>query len=94
MLFLSPAAVADLGEVYRYGADNWGAARANLYLSRIKDQIWNLKTHPEIGSERPDLGPLLKSIPVGRHVIFYRYNRASLEVVRILHSRQDPSQQF
>lgn len=94
MLFLSPATIADLGEIYRYGAANWGTAQANQYLRRIKDQIWTLETHPELGSERPDLGPLLRSLPAGSHVIFYRFNGSSIEIVRILQGRQDPSQQF
>ena len=90
MLVISPRAAEDLADIYRYGTQHWGEGQAAHYLDMIKDQIWTLTRHPEIGAQRDNLLSHVRSLPTRSHIIFYRYSKATVEVIRILQSRQDP----
>lgn len=89
-LVISPIARDDLRKIYQYGSLNWGISRAASYLDCLKKQFWSLTEHPEMGIERDELLPALRSLAIGSHVVFYRKQSRQVEVVRVLHSRQDP----
>jgi len=89
-LIISPAARNDLQKIYQYGSLNWGNSRATNYLDNLKEQLWSLTKHPKMGIKRDDLIPGVRSLAVDRHVVFYRSQKQQLEVIRVLHGRQDP----
>lgn len=88
-LVLSPAARDDLRAIHQYGSRQWGKSRSDEYMSSIKDKLWLLLEQPETGKARPELSPDVRSVSVVSHVIFYRVQREELQVIRILHGRQD-----
>lgn len=88
-LRISPAAKMDLVAIHRYGAFAWGQARSDDYLQHLKDQFWQLTQSPRLGVERNDVLPGMRSLRVSSHVVFYRITDDCIEVVRVLHSRQD-----
>ena len=89
-LVIAPVAKADLKEIYQYGLRQWGQAQSNSYLENLKDHFWSLTDHPLIGTERPELLPGVRSLPVEGYTLFYRVTTDSVEIIRILHGRQDP----
>ncbi|WP_151669693.1 type II toxin-antitoxin system RelE/ParE family toxin [Nitrincola schmidtii] len=89
-LVISPAAKSDLKQIYEFGLQQWGTNQANSYLEGIKEKLWSLIEHPRIGIERFDLMVDIRSVPVNRHSIFYRIKAKDIEIIRILHGRQDP----
>lgn len=89
-LAISPAAKSDLTNIYRYGLTAWGAAQSFSYLSKLKSEIWRLVDYPMMGVDRSRLLPNLRSLPVGSHILFHRFERHSVQLVRVLHGRQDP----
>jgi len=89
-LVISPEARDDLKRIFEYSYSRWGQAKSADYLDDLKGHIWTLTEHPFIGSERSELLPDLRSIPVSSHVIIYRVKSLNVEIVRILHGRQDP----
>lgn len=89
-LVIAPAARDDLTDIYQYGLSQWGQAQSEHYLSRIKDQLRLLTRQPRMGIERPELLPGARSLAVARHVLFYRLNENRIEIIRVLHGRQDP----
>ena len=89
-LVIAPAARNDLRDIYQYGLREWGQAQADHYLSRIKDRLWLLTRQPQMGVERPKLLPDARSFAVAQHLLFYRLNENRIEIIRILHGRQDP----
>ena len=93
-LVVSPAAQGDFKEIYQYGCTHWGKKRALQYVSQLKEQLWQLLTHPEIGLLRSELGPTMRSFALEKHIIFYRVQSEQIEVVRLLHGRQDPVRQL
>ena len=89
-LVISPSARDDLKQIYQYGALNWGTPRATSYLEHLKEQLWHLTEHPEMGVMRDELLPAIRSLSVDSHVVFYRLQELQVQIVRILHARQDP----
>lgn len=89
-LVISPLAQGDLKHIYDYGVSIWGAKRSSKYLDKIKQQFSKLTEHPEIGLDRKELFSGIRSYPVDSHVLFYRLQKSNVEVIRVLHGRQDP----
>ncbi len=89
-LVFSPVARDDLKKIYQYGRLNWGEAHASNYIDRLKTQLWGLTEHPRMGIERDELLTALRSITAESHVVFYRISNHQIEIVRVLHFRQDP----
>lgn len=89
-LVIAPAAKADLKEIYQYGLRQWGQVQSDRYLDIIKDQLWSLTEQPFMGTDRPELLPDIRSLTVESHLLFYRVTARQVEIIRILHCRQDP----
>ena len=89
-LVIAPAAIDDLKDIYQYGLQHWGQAPSERYLAAIKDQFWLLTQQPLMGTERPELPPETRSIPIESHTLFYRVTANAVEIIRVLHGRQDP----
>jgi len=89
-LVIAPAAKNDLKDIFQYGLRQWGQAQSESYLSTIKNQFWLLTQQPLMGIERPELLPDTRSIPIESHTLFYRVISSRVEIIRVLHGRQDP----
>ena len=89
-LVIAPAAKDDLRDIYQYGLRQWGQAQSNRYLAKIKSQLWLLIQQPLMGTERSELLPDIRSIPIESHTLFYRVTTNRVEIIRVLHGRQDP----
>jgi toxin ParE1/3/4 len=88
-LIYRPEARLDLKLVYgRISQNNPGAA-ANFVRS-IDQKARLLAESPRMGRTRPELGPNLRSFPVGDYLIIYEESTAdTIEVVRVLHGSRD-----
>ena len=89
-LVIAPAAKNDLKEIYQYGLRQWGQSQSESYLSTIKKQFWLLTQQPLMGTERNELLPEARSLPIESHTLFYRVTANTVEIIRVLHGRQDP----
>lgn len=89
-LVIAPVAKNDLKDIYRYGLRQWGQAQSDSYLSAIRNQLWLPTEQPLIGVERPELLPHIRSLPIQSHILFYRVTVNQIEIIRVLHGRQDP----
>jgi toxin ParE1/3/4 len=84
----SPQTEIDLTSIYNFIADDRLKA-ADAWLERIEATFDMLAETPLAGRARDDLAPSLRSFPVGRYIIFYTPVSDGVEVVRVMHSRQD-----
>jgi toxin ParE1/3/4 len=89
-LIVAPAAKNDLKDIYLYGTREWGQAQSESYLSAIKNQLWLLTEQPFIGVERAEISPEIRSLVIQSHTVFYRLTNRQIEIIRVLHGRQDP----
>lgn len=84
----SPQAEIDLTAIWDYiAADNLRAA--DTLLDRIDAIFDMLAETPFAGRERSELRTGLRSFPVGNYLIFYVPTPDGVEVVRVMHGRQD-----
>ncbi|MCP5443958.1 MAG: type II toxin-antitoxin system RelE/ParE family toxin [Chromatiaceae bacterium] len=79
-LVIAPAAKNDLKDIYQYGLRQWGKVQSESYLSTIKNQFWLLTQQPLIGTERPELLPDTRSLPVESHTLFYRVTQSDQNI--------------
>ena len=91
-LTISPSARRDLINIQSYGLRKWGKATTQSYMANLHSKFKLLFNNPQLGMERPELGSNLRNLFVNSHIIFYRYRKPRIEIVRILHKRQDPNQ--
>ncbi|MES9942696.1 MAG: type II toxin-antitoxin system RelE/ParE family toxin [Candidatus Thiodiazotropha sp. 6PLUC7] len=65
-------------------------SQSESYLTTIKKQLWLLTQQPLMGTERSELLPDSRSLPIESHTLFYRVTVNRVEIIRVLHGRQDP----
>lgn len=83
----SPAAEADIGEIWDYTANRWGADQADSYTDAIRDACCALARGEKQG--RPSVLPGFKKYLCGSHVVYFLDYADHLDVIRVLHQRQD-----
>jgi toxin ParE1/3/4 len=88
-LVWSVLAEDDLLSIWRYGADEWSPSAADDHLYAISLACGQLLENPELGRARDELFHGLRSILVDPHTVFYRATMTAVEVVRVLHQREE-----
>jgi len=83
-----PRALIDLAEIWDYIADD-SEARADSFVTTIDVKFHTLAKQPGIGRLRDELAAGLRSLPVGRYVIFYLSLADGVEIIRVLHGARD-----
>lgn len=82
------AAWDDLTEIMEYiAADNLTAA--DRWVERIQHRCKLIAQHPEMGQLCPEFGDRIRSVSIGRYVIFHRLTNDTLEIVRIIAGDQN-----
>jgi toxin ParE1/3/4 len=89
-LHLSAEAGSDLRSILDRSANVWGHEQRDRSLALLHEAFDRLMHFPEIGRERDDLSPGVRSYRVGEHTIWYRTNH-QISVVRVLHRRMSPT---
>lgn len=84
----SPQTETDLTSIYNFIADD-SVRAADTWLERIEGTFDMLAEMPQGGRARDDLLPGLRSFPVGSYLIFYTPLPDGIEVIRVMHGRQD-----
>lgn len=88
-IVLRPRAKADLFDIADYTKVEHGEKQAKQYIDDIRRQIGSAAQFPGIGSGAFGLPQAYRKIRSALHRIIYRYNETELVVVRILHQRED-----
>ena len=87
-LELSAAARADLFEIWRYTKERWSREQANQYLALI-DRGLDALARGTASAVRQRTAPY-SSLTVASHHLYFRADKQTIWVVRILHARMDP----
>ena len=83
-----PRALDDLAEIWAYIAEN-SPDRADGFVDLVNSKFQALSRRPGLGRRRPELAPNIRSLTVGRYVMFYQLLFRGIEVVRVLHGSRD-----
>ena len=93
-LLWAPEAEADLISIWGYGAEEWSEEVADAHMRLIARTCSRLTENSELGRTRSELVPGLRSIVIDPHVVFYRISRTAIEIVRVVHQREDIETMF
>ena len=83
-----PRALDDLAEIWAYIAEN-SPDRADAFVDLVNSKFQALSRRPGLGRRRPELAPNIRSLTVGRYVMFYQLLFRGIEAVRVLHGSRD-----
>lgn len=87
---LSPAAQADLGEIWDYSSRSWGEGQADRYILGIRRACEALADGTRQGRAIDEIRPGYRKLAAASHFLFYRVpNDRLIEAIRILHQRMD-----
>lgn len=87
---LSPAARADLDDIFDYTAQQWGLDQAETYVRGLQHAIERAAADPRIGRSCDEIRPGYRKLVAGSHTLYYRLTGDGVvDVVRILHQRMD-----
>lgn len=86
---IRPAARADLSAIWLEGAANWGPDHAGRHTDGLFALFDLLAAFPAMARERPEFVPPVRIHPSGAHLVIYRQAGPGVEIIRILHARQD-----
>ncbi|MFG0677944.1 type II toxin-antitoxin system RelE/ParE family toxin [Delftia sp. WSY_7] len=84
---LSPLAEADLEEIWLYTLRHWSVEQADSYLRNLVETFEGLAKSTKHG--RPSVLPDLQKYLCGSHVVYFMDYADHLDVIRVLHQRQD-----
>ena len=87
----SPAAEADIDDIWDYSASRWGPDQADSYIDAIRDACHALARGTKQG-RRAEVLPDFQKYLCGSHVVYFLDDPNHLNVIRILHQRQDAEQ--
>ncbi len=87
-LILRPRALADLAEIWAYIAEG-SPDHADAFVDLVDSKFQALSRRPGLGRLRPELHSDIRSLAVGRYVVFYLPLSRGIEIVRVLHGSRD-----
>ena len=85
---LSKQAEQDLEDIWVYLAQQ-DEILADKQVAQILDRFPRLAQFPDMGRQRDNLLPSLKSFPLKPYIVFYTKISDGIEILRILHQSRD-----
>ena len=86
---ISKKAVSDLEVIWLYTVQNWSVTQADRYYNLIFDEIHFICRNVNAGKSMGYIRKGYRAAKVKSHLIFYRIQNNTVEVIRILHERMD-----
>lgn len=89
---IKPLGRSDLVKIWQYTYQEWGAVQADHYLRELEIVFTNLSSSPLLGRAIDEILHGMRLHPHNHHVIIYKVNDTTIEIIRVLHKRMDISQ--
>lgn len=86
---ISKKAIYDLEEIWLYTVDKWSIEQADRYYNLLFDEIAFICKNPKTGKQMDDIRKNYRAAKVKSHLIFYKVDTDTVQIVRILHERMD-----
>ena len=89
---ISRRAGSDLADIWRYSHSQWGLEQADRYVAKLYEAFGKLVSNPSLGRPVPEALKATSKYRCGSHLIFHRWYRKQLYIIRILHESMDHKQ--
>ncbi|WP_225765772.1 type II toxin-antitoxin system RelE/ParE family toxin [Inquilinus sp. Marseille-Q2685] len=86
---LTPAALTDLDDIWRYSAETWSAAQADRYLDELVRVFEMIASVPTLAREHREFNPPVRIHAYQSHLIIYTHAGDHVAILRLLGGRQD-----
>ena len=86
---VSADAERDLDEIFLYWATRTSLNVADRLIENITDRFWLIGEHPDAGRLAEEMGPGVRCFPAGKHLIYYRKTRRTLDILHVFHGARD-----
>ena len=86
---ISKKAISDLEEIWLYTVEKWSVNQADRYYNLIVDEINFICKNNDAGKSMEHVRKGYRASKVKSHLLFYRIQNNTVEVIRILHERMD-----
>ncbi|MBE9137770.1 type II toxin-antitoxin system RelE/ParE family toxin [Nodosilinea sp. LEGE 07088] len=86
---ITPRASQDIEAIADYLATQSSLASAETFLTEVERVLQRIGQFPNIGRQRDELYPNLRSFPHRQYLIFYRLLDNEIEVFRVVSGYQD-----
>ncbi len=77
----------DIKDIAFYTRQTWGDEQTDVYIAKIEAAFAFVHGNPLSSPRSLQFPERYRAHPVGSHVIIYRVDDASVEVVRVMHQR-------
>lgn len=88
---LTPAAEADLEDIWTYSADTWSIEQANIYTDQLVALFDALAINPQQAAPCDHIRAGYRYARARRHVVYVRQREKGIDIVRVLHDRMLPT---
>jgi toxin ParE1/3/4 len=84
----TPLAAQDVREIVDYLLEHSEPA-ADRFTADLEAACHLLPSQPRMGRDRADLAPGVRSVVVGKYLVFFRASDTTIEVLRVIHGARD-----
>jgi toxin ParE1/3/4 len=83
-------AARDLLHIQNYSRLRWGEDAATAYMSRLRSAFQRVSLFARLGAPLEPSYRGVRRLCIEQHAVFYRVEKNTIVVLRVLHQRQDP----
>ena len=84
-----------MSDILLFSRRRWGSEQRSHYKARILEVFAALAKNPEMGIERSEISPGLRSFPFEWHLVLYRIDTEHrLIIERVIHQNRDLERAF
>ncbi|MEG4249643.1 MULTISPECIES: type II toxin-antitoxin system RelE/ParE family toxin [unclassified Microcoleus] len=91
---LTQPAIQDIEQIADYIASRSGLDRADRFLSNLDAKFAKIAQFPNIGRQRDEILPLLRSLSIDNYLILYMPIGQDVEIFRVVSGYRDLSALF
>ncbi len=86
---LTPRALVDLEDIWRYTAEQWSIEQADRYVDELTQVFQAIAALPLLARERMEFDPPVRIHVHGSHLVVYTVYDDHVAILRLLGGRQD-----
>ncbi|KAF3888279.1 MULTISPECIES: type II toxin-antitoxin system RelE/ParE family toxin [Nostocales] len=91
---LTEPAIKDIEEIADYIAKQSGLAQSELFLSKLNAKFTKIAKFPNLGRQRDEILPGIRSLPVDNYLILYMSIGQDVEIFRVISGYRNLSDLF